>query len=168
MIKKVLLTIHTTFSRFIKSFTFFSLMNLSIPQTFDELFKNLLTTGVSSCTSSCSESHFFKLLLDLVIRSSSCSTTSSNKLVISFKLSVNSYFSFPSLHSAIVALSRFVFCNKHQYNNKYQYKKYQYITYYGHHLIDKAIQVQAIHASVLKIFLTISGNDGDYSIGQIT
>ena len=89
---------------------FFSLMNLSIPQTFDELFnelfKNLLTTGVSSCTSSYSESHFFKLLLDPVMRSSSCSTISSNKLVISFKLSVKSYFSFPSLRSAIVALSR--------------------------------------------------------------
>ena len=79
-------------------------MNLSIPQTFDELFKNLLTTGVSSCTSSRSEPHLFRLLLDLVIRSSSCSTISSNKLVILFKLSVNSYFFFPSLHSAIVAL----------------------------------------------------------------
>ena len=102
MIKKVLLTVHATFIRFFKSFTIF-FIDLSIPQTFDELFKNLLTTGVSSCTFSCSESHLFKLLLDHVIRSSSCSTVFSNKLVISFKLSVNSYFSSPSLccHAAL-------------------------------------------------------------------
>ena len=82
------------------------MMNISMPQTFNELSRNLLTTGVSSCTSGCSESVLFELLFYLAIRSSCCSTIFSNKLVISFMLSLNSYFSFPSLCSTIVALSQ--------------------------------------------------------------
>ena len=42
---------------------FFSLMNFFIPLTFDELFKDVLIAGVSSCRSSCSKTTLTQITL---------------------------------------------------------------------------------------------------------
>ena len=113
LISKFKLTPHSTFNKFVMYiFIIFPSINFSISLIFDDLFKKLLTTGVSSCISSCSKPHLFKLLLDLVRRISSCFNTFSNKLLLSFKLLKYSFIISP-LCSAIVAstLLRLLCCD---------------------------------------------------------